>query len=58
MRDDDKETIKDIVEQLIENINQIRYGTCTVAITVHETNPTVVKYEINPHIIWKREVKK
>jgi len=57
MTNADTEMIKGISEQLIENVRQIRYGTCAVIVTVHEANPVGVKYEITPKIIWKEEVK-
>jgi len=51
------ELVKSISEKLIESIGKVRYGTCAVIITVHESNPVSVKHEIIEKTTKKQEVK-
>jgi len=54
----DEISAEDILEQLMEHVRQMRYGTCSVTITVHESTPVRAEYGIVPKFIWKQKVKR
>jgi len=48
--------VRNLAEKLMANISQIRYGTCAVVVTVHQSRPVCVKVETTEKTTQKEEV--